>query len=246
MPVSSRYATPAVWTHEATQYLLVATVKGELRLIDPQSGKVLWTVEGLQPTYYSLSPSQKHVFVNVRSAFNEPANKGGRMWGRIGAYRITPQKAEPAWQAPDKPPFWFENHMDICAMRRLAVRDGRVYLFTQGHSLDPASSATHFNILDENTGEVLLTSTQLKGSPLFYLVEDRMLYTPDSAHWKAVQWQFWTLDPKGFRPLGELWKVPHDNTTAYEVFIELPYANGRFYMRTWQGQVVCYDFRAAN
>jgi hypothetical protein len=32
-------------------------------------------------------------------------------------------------------------------------------------------------------------------------------------------------------------------TTAYEVFIERPYADGRFFMRTWQGQVVCYDLR---
>jgi outer membrane protein assembly factor BamB len=242
--VSSRYATPAVWIHQGKPYVLVATIKGEFRLIDPKSGKVLWTVTGLQPVYYPLTASAKHVFVNVKSAFNEPPDKGGKMWGRIGAYRITPEKAELAWQAPDKPAFWFENHMDICAMRRVLVRDGRVYHVTQGHTEDPKTSATHFNILDENTGEVLLTSKELAGSPCSYLVEDRLLYTPDASHWKSIQWQFWTLDPKDFRALGSPWKVPHDNTTAYEVFIELPYVDGCFYMRTWQGQVACYDLRA--
>jgi outer membrane protein assembly factor BamB len=72
-----------------------------------------------------------------------------------------------------------------------------------------------------------------------------MLYSPDAAHFKAIKWQFLTLDPKNFKPLGELWLAPHDNTTAYEVFIELPYVDGLLLMRTWKGQVVCYDLRKA-
>ncbi len=37
--------------------------------------------------------------------------------------------------------------------------------------------------------------------------------------------------------------APHYNTTAYEVFMELPYVDGLFLMRNWEGQVVCYDLR---
>lgn len=240
---TSRYATPAVWTHKEKQYVLVATIKGELRLIDPKDGKVLWTVTGLEPVYYPLSPSENHVIVNVKSA-TDTAKQKGQSWGRIAAYRLSPEKAERAWEVPDKAPFWFENHMDICAMRRVAIRDGRVYYYTQGHTLDPAKSSTFFHILDEKTGGVLLTSEELKGSPQFFLVEDRMLYSPDSAHFKTIKWEFYTLDPKDFRRIGNPWTVPHDNTTAYEVFIELPYVNGLFLMRTWQGRVVCYDLRA--
>ena len=44
--------------------------------------------------------------------------------------------------------------------------------------------------------------------------------------------------------LGKPWKPPHENTTAYEVFIELPYVEGRLLMRSRQGEVVCYDLRA--
>ena len=250
-----RYATPAVWTHGDRQYLLAAAVgefwkrhdSGALRMINPKTGEVLWTIEGLAPTWYPLSPSDRHVIVNVMSDHVNPKKqKNKQPWGRIGAYRITPEKAELAWSAPDKPQFWFENHMDICAMRRVQIRDGRIYLFTQGHTLDPSKSTTHFNILDENTGKSVFTTTKLRGSPQFFLIEDRMLYTPDAAHWKKIQWQFFTLNPSDFRPLGDLWSAPHENTTGYEVFIELPYVNGRFLMRTWQGQVVCYDLRASN
>ncbi len=241
---NSRYATPSVWTQQDKQYVLVATITGELRLIDPATGKVLWTVAGLEPVYYPLSPSANHVVVNVKSA-TDTAKKKGQSWGRIAAYRLSPEKAERAWEVPDKPEFWFENHMDICAMRRVLLRDGRVYYFTQGHTLDPAKSAHFFHILDERTGAVLMTSKDMVGSPQFFLVEDRLLYSRDAAHFKKIDWEFYTTDPKDFRKIGTTWTAPHDNTTAYEVFIELPYVDGRFLMRTWQGQIMCYDLRAA-
>jgi outer membrane protein assembly factor BamB len=239
---TSRFATPAVWTHQGKPHLLVATIKGDLRLIDPKIGKVLWMVGGLEPIYYPLTASATHVFVNVKSASTNP-KKDGQSWGRIGAYRISPEKAERAWEAPDKPAFWFENHMDVCAMRRVAVRDGRVYYFVQGHSENPGSCSRFFSILDEKTGEVLLSTTALSGSPQFFLVEDRLLVLPDAAHSDRTTLELYTLDPKDFRRVGQPWKPPHHNSTAYEVFIELPYVDGCFFMRTWQGEVVCYDLR---
>jgi outer membrane protein assembly factor BamB len=251
---TSRFATPAVWTHQFKQYVLVATVKGELRLIDPQDGKVLWTVAGLEPVYYPLSPSAKHVLVNVKSA-TDTAKKAGQSWGRIGAYRLSPEKAERAWEVPDKAPFWFENHMDICAMRRVLIRDGRVFYFTQGHTLDPAKASFFFHILKEDTGAVLYSSkpgelghatvenpnNSILGQ--FWLVEDRILNIPDAAHSDRSTLQWVTIDPNNVRRLGTRWKPPHSNTTAYEVFIELPYVDGLFLMRDWTGHVVCYDLR---
>jgi outer membrane protein assembly factor BamB len=254
---TSRFATPAVWTHQDKQYIMVATIKGELRLIDPKPGKVLWTVSGLEPVYYALSPSAQHVCVNVKSA-SDTAKKAGQSWGRIAAYRLSLEKAEQAWSVPDKAPYWFENHMDICAMRRVLIRDGKVYYFTQGHTLDPAKSSSFFSIFKEETGEVLYTSKPGEfghatmenptNSNLgqFWLVEDRLLSIPDAAHSDRSTLQWVTIDPKDVRRLGTRWKPPHHNTTAYEVFIELPYVDGRFLMRNWQGQVVCYDIRAAS
>ena len=253
---TSRFATPAVWTHGEKQYVLVATVKGALRLIDPKDGKVRWTVAGLEPVYYPLAPSATHVCVNVKSA-TDTAKKAGQSWGRIAAFKLSPDKAERAWAAPDKAEYWFENHMDICAMRRVLIRDGRVYYFTQGRTLDPAKSSSFLSIFKEDTGVVLYTSKpgefghasveQPQNSILgqFWLVEDRILNIPDAAHSDSSTMQWLTADPKDIRRIGARWKPPHQNTTAYEVFIELPYVDGRFLMRNWQGQVVCYDLRAA-
>lgn len=250
-----RFATPAVWTHQGQQFVLVATVKGELRLIDPRDGRVLWTVTGLEPVYYPLSPSSQHVCVNVKSAA-DTAKKPGQSWGRIAAYRLAPEKAERAWAVPDEPPYWFENHMDICAMRRVLIRDGRVYYFTQGHTFDQAQASFFFSIFEESTGKNLYTSrpgdfghasvenpqNSILGQ--FWLTEDRLLSIPDAAHSDRSTLQWVTIEPSSVRRLGSRWKPPHSNTTAYEVFIELPYVEGRFLMRTWQGQVVCYDLRA--
>lgn len=246
-----RYATPSVWRHEGRGYLLCADAgvhgkhdSAKLRLIEPKTGRVLWTVTGLAPTWYALSPSAQHVMVNVPSAhINPKKQKDKQPWGLMAAYRITPEKAERAWTMPDKPQFWFENHMDICAMRRVLIRDGRVYFFSQGHTVDPAKSSRFFSILNERTGQVLHTSDAISGSPQFWCVEDRLLLMPDAAHSDRSTIEFYSMDPDRFRKLGESWKPPHENTTAYEVYIELPYVNGLFLMRNRQGQVVCYDLR---
>ena len=64
---------------------------------------------------------------------------------------------------------------------------------------------------------------------------------PGAAHSDRSPLALYTTDPAEFRRLGESWKPPHENTTAYEVFIESPYAGGMLVMRNRQGQVVCYD-----
>jgi hypothetical protein len=182
------------------------------------------------------------VFVNLPSQIEE---RPGQPWARMAAYRLSPTGAVKAWDLPARPGFLFENHFDICAMRHVLARDGRVYFFGLGNAERSEMRGGTFSILDDATGKVLLSDSTLSGSPLFYLVEDRLLYTPDSAHGntRRIQWDLFTTDPQNFRRLGNPWKPPHDNTTAYRVFIELPYAVGHFFMRNWQGQVVCYDLR---
>ncbi len=50
-------------------------------------------------------------------------------------------------------------------------------------------------------------------------------------------------DPDDFRKLVEFWHPPHINTTAYEVYMEQPYANGHLFLRTRNGRIACYDLR---
>ncbi len=254
-----RFATPAVWTHKGTQYVLAATVgqpgkftTGKLRLIDPSNGKVLWTVEGLAPTYYPLSPSASHVLVNVPSAhINAKNQKDGRPWGLMAAYRLSPEKAERAWTMSDQPQFWFENHMDICAMRRVLIRDGRVYFSARGArsipSARPISSASSRKKAAKCFTRARTKSSAAGRAPGIigqaWLIEDRMLNIRDAAHSDRSTLELLSVDPANVRRLCPPWKPPHRNTTGYEVFIELPYVDGRFLMRDWNGHVVCYDLR---
>jgi hypothetical protein len=48
------------------------------------------------------------------------------------------------------------------------------------------------------------------------------------------------------KPIGEPFRWPHPATTAYEVYIEHPIANGRIYIRSETGTLVCYDLRRGN
>lgn len=152
---------------------------------------------------------------------------------------------------PDEPQFWFENHMDICAMRRVLLRDGRVYFFSQGHTIQPERSSFFFSILAEDNGQVLYTSKEgefghAAGTGIIgqaWLVEDRMLNIRDAAHSDFSKLEMISIGPANVRRLCAPWKPPHFNTTGYEVFIELPYVDGRFLMRHREGHVVCYDLR---
>ena len=76
--------------------------------------------------------------------------------------------------------------------------------------------------------------------PHFYPVEDRLLMIRDASH-SQTELAFFRADSKNLEQLADFWRPPHQNTTAYEVFMEHPYADGRFFLRTRDGRVACYD-----
>jgi beta-galactosidase len=57
-----------VWTSECRE---LGFAKGELRMIDPADGQVLWTLTGLMATHFTLTCSDRHVFVNLPSKIEE-------------------------------------------------------------------------------------------------------------------------------------------------------------------------------
>jgi outer membrane protein assembly factor BamB len=236
----SRHATPAVWTHQDKQYVLTATVSGKLHLIDPQSGKVLWTVSGLGPNHFSMTPTEQYVFVNAGSG--TPRKEGDdQRYGLLAAYKLTSQAATLAWKHPEQPDLFFPTWMDSCARRFLAVRDGRVYY--RAHGKDKAEK--RLLMLDEATGEALAAMTLNSPALQYYPVEDRLLAIRDASH-SQTELAFITTDPKNFRQLAEFWHPPHQQTTAYEVYMEHPYADGHVYLRTKDGRIACYDLRQPN
>ena len=247
-------ATPALWRHEGHEYVLVATrgsdAKNEakMRLIAPKDGKILWTVEGLAHTQFSLAPSEKSVMVNVGSK-KESCFKGLN-WMLLGCYQLSLDGAKLIWTMPDETDFFHEPVAEASEWRKYLIRDGKVYYnsFTPKDKNNPWV----FSIFDEATGKLLFKKNPDKdGIPfttMSYLLEDRMLTIPDASHSNTtnsrIPFRFWTTDPKDIHAISANWNAPHPSTTGYNVFMEFPYVDGRIYMRAKDGTVRCYDLRA--
>jgi outer membrane protein assembly factor BamB len=232
-------------------------------MMDPLTGKILWTVgkigpatdasNPVAPTHNPLTVSDEHVFVNHKSKHLEVASEkasgeaeagarqersGGNHWNILAAYRITPEKAELAWTMPDELKYCYENHLDCIAMRKTVVRDGKVYHWTTKTNMG--------HVIDEKTGKVLASSLPWSGAPRAYLIEDRILATGDAAHSQSgrsgCDVSFFSL--KDLQSLGAPGHVPCGTTGGYEVMMEFPYVDGRWLVRTPEGQIVCVDLRA--
>ncbi len=243
--VIAGYATPSVWRHQGREYLLVANAappgKAELRLIDPQDGKVLWTFGGLNATYFTLAPSAEHVLVNIGSKHQLEGKKTPTFYGRLGALRLSPEGAALAWAFPDEPKYLFQTWPDSCAMRPVLLRDGLVYFVSKG----PSEQTDHrLVIAEERTGKILVDQGGLRNVRGYQLlIEDRLLVAPDWAHGSRAFFDLYTAGPKDFRQLCAGWQPPQPLTTAYMVFLETPVVAGRIFLRTETGTVVCYDLR---
>ncbi len=249
--VLSKFSTPAAVRPSddgGREYLLANTADGELRLVDPRSGKVRWTVEGLGPYLGPLSPSDTHVVVNTRPA--GPDNRDKSIDGHWGAYRFTAEKAEKAWELPAGPKYDFSWHLDAGGRRKVVIRDGIVYIGTRGGQVGGRRTRALF-VVREATGEVLQTFEPLPDTPEhegfnpLLPMEDRLMTFYDVAHGRSSfgATLFAVEDSGTLRRLSHGWMFPHNATTGYEVPIEVPYVDGRFYLRTENGTIVCYDLR---
>ncbi|HIM35617.1 MAG TPA: hypothetical protein EYM33_08805 [Pseudomonadales bacterium] len=247
--IISRWATPTVWKHDGDEYLLCATGgkpgQGQLRLIDPAAGKVLWTVDGLHATQFNLAPSRDYVLVNVGSSImKEGANgsapqnaDGDAPFGLLGAYKITPKGAQRAWTLPDKPHFLIPTWNDSVARPRAVIRNGLVYHTTEGPD---KKIDRRFIVAREDTGEVLVDEPRINDF-WFQLIEDKLLYCRDWSHGKSASWYLYSADPKNFKQLSGPWSTKQPLTTSYQVLMEPPVIAGHIFLRTETGTVVCYD-----
>lgn len=247
--VISSWATPSPWKHGEKDYLLSATVdiptQAKLYLIDPSVGKIVWTMAGLHGTHFTLSPSENIVLVNVGSTINRVKpnstsirdDNGKVYYGRPGAYRITPSGAERLWSFPDQPQFLFPTWFDSAARTRFVIRDDLVYYSSGGPNRE---SDFRMIVADANTGKILANEPR-ENDYWFQLIEDKILHAIDWSHGKRARFDLYSADPSHFKKLGEPWAPDQPLTTAYLVPMEPPVINGKIFLRTETGTVVCYD-----
>ncbi len=233
----SRHATPAIWTHHGKQYLLSATVSGELRLIDPPSGKVLWTVSNLGQNHFSLSPSQTHVFVNGGSQIQRRPGKDQK-FGLLAAYKLSLTQPELTWKHPEQEQFLFSTWMDNCARRFMVPHQNQLYFYSSG----PDKKRKWLHLLDQKTGKAIKSNLFTTPGPHFYPIEDRLLVIRDASHSKT-EIAFFDPHSKDLSSKADFHLPSHQNTTAYEVYMEHPYYDGHLFLRTRDGRIACYDLR---
>ncbi len=245
--VSSHLATPSIWPHGDREYILTATTNGQMRLLDPKDGSVLWKIDGLGGSYFTLSPSSTHVLINVNPKSGK--TKEGRVPGFYGAFAITPQKAERVWEMPEKYEYGLPCWMDSEARFRYTTSDGRVYLNTDGFGRE---NPGQFLILDERTGKIIASHINRgaeadKIGGLWYLIGDKILCRWNNMHGPRHggrhPWALWSVKNNQIRRLpGTLDR--NEFTNGYEVNMEYPIVAGRLLERNEQGRLVCYDLRA--
>ena len=246
--VASHLATPSIWSSAGHEYILTATTNGQMRLLDPGSGRELWKVDGLGGSYFTLSPSADHVLINVNPKSGK-AETGERITGFYGAFAITPQKATLAWTMPQEPKYGLPCWMDSEARFRHTMRDGLVYLNTDGTGREVPGE---FIIMKEDTGRILARHTNEgaeadKIGGLWYLVGDKILCRWNNMHGPTHggrhPWALWSIKENNITRLPGTLDM-NEFTNGYEVNMEYPIVAGRLFERNEQGRLVCYDLRA--
>ncbi len=223
--IRSKHATPAFWRHEGKVYLVVGNGTGQIRLIDPADGTVLWTHEGLGNQLGAINVTGDIAILNVgsRTSDDEKAN------GLFGAFRLTKKGPEHLWTLPDKPAYRHSWTMDRGAERRAAIQDGHVYLVVGLNREDKLVTT------EAETGKIV-DEFDVPGWHAPYPVEDRLMIMDDRAHTDPVTLAWYSIEnPATPKELHGSKALPFRTTTAYEVPMEMPVVDGVLYLRTLEG-----------
>jgi outer membrane protein assembly factor BamB len=232
--IVSPKSTPATWRHEGREYLLCGALAGALRLVEPRTGKVLWTFkDGLAPQWEQLAPWDDLVLAPI------PAT--GEKARRHAAFRLSLTGATKLWEMPDKEPFVMSVLGDGRAVRRITPAGDRFY-FNTGENRDlsllecSAKDGRVLRKLEGLAGCWANITTDLGGG--------RLLYTGDAEHYHTGYPDFALIatDRPELKLLGRQWQPfkAMEGATAYEVPHVYYLDEGRLYLRTSVGVRRCY------
>ena len=227
-------ATPAIVSLDGRQLLLCpGGMDGQVHLVDPKDGSLLWTLKGLGPNRRTLTPIGDVVLLGAKPV-------DGKESGRFAGYQIGLNGARKLWDLPEGPQFGDQWRPDSGAHRYTAGRDGTLFLFVgRDKEAGTPNALCRIRLSD---GQVLLRR-ELERITMPYICEDMLVFFGDLNH--HPDWGTWQLLPMTFTkdtPVSTA-GFKHRLTSGYEVQMEFPYVAGHIYMRTIDGRVVCYDLR---
>jgi outer membrane protein assembly factor BamB len=219
---------------------------GQLRLVRPKTGEVLWTVALRCEHLTQPVATDEHLLVFEPN----PAYSGGRKaqvnrYGVLAAYRLDESRPRRAWALPGR--YIHELHLDGGPSCRVIPRDGLVYYLNW--TCHPRRER-RFLILREKDGSVL--ADHKVEHDQFYLWGSRLVLVRDNQHesLRPAVYQAASPDPAKFALLGRPWKprafaAGRIGTCGYELPMYDAFADGLMFCRTGNGDILCWDLRKA-
>jgi outer membrane protein assembly factor BamB len=240
------YTTPACWRHAGKDYIVCQNSAGVLRLIDAETGTVLWTLDGLGPNLASVQILDSDVVpINAR-----PSNPLGKDYGLYGGIILGLDKPKVAWTLPDEAKYRHSWILDRGAEQRFLDLGPTACLWLRLHEKAPMRRLT----IEARSGKVVsdepLTESKIypmmeQGYPL--RIGDRVLAVRDPAHSPSpCGLELFCVAGGRLRPLDcdPLWpREQHLHAGGYEVAWRRTALEGRLYVRTYDGAIACYDLR---
>ena len=204
---------------------------GFMRLVEPKSGKVLWSEKN------NVSLSTVHGFVVADGRAFVPYVPGEAKTGPLAAFALSETGAKLLWQSKD-------------TVERIyyAYRDGVIYVFNM-----PSDSVKTFKA-DDGT---LLSDLSKSGYGLPHPWGDRVVLVGDAIHESlghACYYQSCTPGPRDLKLSGNKLAPrtfkSYVGVGGYECVMRPPFADGFMFTRsvdteTGKGVILCWDLRAA-
>jgi outer membrane protein assembly factor BamB len=249
-PILSGFNAPCPVKIGDKTYVVCVNSWGDLRLVDPKAGKILWTVAlKCEHLTFAVPGSSRIMVFESHPKYDEAKQEGINQVGILAGYRFDASGATRAWVLPtDRAELAHELKLDAGPARRVICRDGLVYYLARSTHADAKSY--RLLIIREEDGTILKEQEVNAGQ--IYLWGDRLITVTDLQHRPRAAnpeiWQMYAADPADFRPLGGAWHVNnpanpvHVATGGYEVPVYEAFADGFMFSRV-MGGIRCYDLR---
>jgi outer membrane protein assembly factor BamB len=224
-------SAPVPWRHDGVTYAIVANRsprKGQtvVTCVELRTGKQRWQITGVGVNNNELLVHGDFILLNVDTASAHP--------GKLGAYRISPDKAEKLWELG-------EDHVYNAHNRPLMIVDDLV-LF---HNYFDKAQTDFALFLKPDTGEIVKRFDFPVSRGFHTQVGNRAIMQVDATHTRSL-FYLMSVDPKDPRQLGEVWNVDHSPTSGYApISLSQVFSDGRFIVRGARG-IFCYDLRKKN
>ncbi len=216
------YALPLRWVHDQSEYILAGNAAGQVRCVEPATGKVLWTKEQVGNNSLTMSARGDYLLCNGSMSEKGP--------GSLACYRISPDGARHMWTIPDSR---FQYRPKAAPA---AIADGHAFVRTR----KPEGMA----VIELASGKIIAwPKHNLGASGYVQWMSGRTILQVDASHGPTPLLWFDASEPAETKALGSVWPTRHDTTASYyPILISHPMTDGRIFIRGKRG-IFCYDLR---